>query len=412
MMDKDPGTHADRAPGPDGLVTLTIKELDADPHGVFRHHRALGPLVKHELGIYFVLRANAIERVVASQKVRSSELEFPRMVGINGGALLDMFKYSMLTSNGEAHRQRRSPFTRAFAASVITQLRPRIRSTAEELISGWRPGTQIDLVADYAAMIPALTISDILGLPREDIAYFAQLVYDVSRVFSFTFSADDIPQMEAAASQLRDYSEQALTARSNAPTDDLLSTFLAGAEEEGGLSRIEMIFQIFILIIGGTDTTRVASAMQVALLLRHPEQWDAVCNDPSLIPAAVTESLRYEPSIASYSRVAVEDIDLDGHVIPAGASMRLSTMSAMRDGNVYAEPDAFNIRRTDHPRLSPIFGHGVHRCIGEALARVELEEGLSILTTRRPDLRLAGDPPKLHGHSGLRRINEMPVAWG
>jgi cytochrome P450 len=92
--------------------------------------------------------------------------------------------------------------------------------------------------------------------------------------------------------------------------------------------------------------------------------------------------------------------------------MRLSTMSAMRDGNVYAEPDAFNIRRTDHPRLSPIFGHGVHRCIGEALARVELEEGLSILTTRRPDLRLAGDPPKLHGHSGLRRINEMPVAWG
>jgi cytochrome P450 len=280
------------------------------------------------------------------------------------------------------------------------------------LISGWRPGTQIDLVADYAAMIPALTISDILGLPREDVAYFAQLVYDVSRVLSFTFSADDIPQMEAAASQLRDYSEQALTARSNAPSDGLLSTFLAAAEEAGDLSRIEMIFQIFILIIGGTDTTRVASAMQVALLLRHPEQWDAVCNDPSLIPAAVTESLRYEPSVASYARVALEDIDLDGHVIPAGASMRLSTMSAMRDENVYAEPDVFNIRRTDHPRLLPIFGHGVHRCIGEALARVELEEGLSILTTRRPDLRLAGDPPKLQGHSGIRRINEMPVAWG
>jgi cytochrome P450 family 103 len=410
-MNIDVGTSGNRAGAPDELVTLTIKQFDADPHGVLRHHRALGPLVRHELGSYFVLRANDIERLATDPRLRAPETEFAEMVGITGGTLLDMFKQGMLTSNGEAHRRRRSPFTRAFAARVIAQLRPRIRSTAEALISGWRPGTQIDLVADYAALIPALTISDILGLPKEDLAYFARLVYQVSRILGFTFTPDNIPEIEAAASQLRDYSEQALTTRRKAPTDDLLSTFLAAADEAGELSPAEMIFQVFQLIIGGTDTTRVASAMQVALLLQHPEQWDAVCNDPSLVPAAVVESLRYEPSVASTGRVTLEDIDLDGHVLPAGEPVVFSLMSAMRDETVYAQPDVFNIRRTDHPRLLPVFGYGVHRCIGEALARVELEEGLSVLTAQRPDLRLIGDLPKLLGHAGIRRIGEVPVTW-
>jgi hypothetical protein len=151
--------------------------------------------------------------------------------------------------------------------------------------------------------------------------------------------------------------------------------------------------------------------MQVALLLRHPEQWEAVGRDPGLIPAAVAESLRYEPSVGSTARVAREDIVLDGRVLPAGSLIILSTMSAMRDEHAYAWPDVFDIRRNDFPRLHPVFGGGAHRCIGEALARVELEEGLSALTRLTPELRLAGVMPVVQGHAGIRRIDALHVAW-
>ena len=101
----------------------------------------------------------------------------------------------------------------------------------------------------------------------------------------------------------------------------------------------------------------------------------------------------------------------DGHILPAGKFAILSTMSAMRDERVYERPDAFDIRRTDHPRLHPVFGGGPHRCLGEALARAELEEGLLVLAARLPQLHLTGDGPRLRGHSGIRRIGDMRVCW-
>ena len=185
---------------------------------------------------------------------------------------------------------------------------------------------------------------------------------------------------------------------------------MAAADDAAEMSPIEIIFQIVQLIIGGTDTTRVALVMQVALLLQHAEQWMAVCRDPGLIPAAVEESMRFEPSVASVSRVAAEDIEVDSAIIPAGKFVTLSTMSGMRDERAYDDPDVFNIRRVHQPRLHPVFGGGPHRCIGEALARAELEESLAVLTARIPQLRL-DQAPAIKGHSGIRRVDAMRVSW-
>lgn len=137
----------------------------------------------------------------------------------------------------------------------------------------------------------------------------------------------------------------------------------------------------------------------MALLLRQREQWEAVCRDPGLIPGPVAEAMRFEPAVASISRIATEQIDVSGIWLPAGAFVTLSTMSAMRDENAYEQPDVFNIRRTDHPRLHPIFGAGPHRCIGEALARAELEECLAVLAARIPHVQL-DEAPVIRGHMG------------
>ena len=121
--------------------------------------------------------------------------------------------------------------------------------------------------------------------------------------------------------------------------------------------------------------------------------------------------MRFEPSGASTPRVTREKVDVGGTVIPAGQLVLFSTMSAMRDETTYSRPDVFDIHRTDQPRLHPIFGFGAHRCVGEALARAELEESLSALAGRIPQLRL-DTLPEIKGHMGVRRIDgDMRVSW-
>ena len=367
-------------------------------------------MIAHEAGGYFVLRLADVDRLTKDPRARASETAFPEMHSVTGGALFDAIRYGMLTANGDAHRRRRSPFSRTFAARMITELRPHIRRSAEELVDGWYADGQVDFLEQFAAQVPARIVSDLLGLPREDIPSFTRLVYKVSRFISFSFTPDEIPDIEAAARQLQDYVERTLDRRRRAPCGDFLSRFVAAADAAAEMSPIEIIFQIVQLIVAGTDTTRVAIVMQVALLLQHHEQWMAVCRDPGLIPAAVEESMRFEPSVASISRVAAEDIEVGSAIIPADKFVTLSTMSGMRDETAYDNPDIFNIRRVRQPRLHPIFGGGPHRCIGETLARAELEESLAVLTARIPQLRLH-QAPAIKGHFGIRRVDTMRVSW-
>lgn len=392
------------------LPLLKVADLDADPHSMFRRYRAAYPFVRHEAGGYLVLRHADIERLGTDARIAASETAHPELFGVTEGALFDLFKEGMLTANGAVHRRRRSPFSRSFAARTMADLRPHIRRSSERLIDSWYADGQVEFVDRFAAELPARVIGDLLGLPRADIPSFTELVYAVTRFISASILPDEIAESEAACQQLRDYVEKTLEDRRRAPRDDFLSDFLRNADAAGELSPLEIISQIVQLIVGGTDTTRVAIVMQLALLLQHREQWDAVCRDPSLIPGAVAEAMRFEPSVASFIRVTAEDIEVGGAVLPARQFVILSTMSAARDEEAYERPDVFDIRRTDQPRLLSAFGAGAHRCIGEALARIELEESLAALAARIPQLRL-DEAPAIKGHSGIRRVETMRISW-
>ncbi len=389
--------------------TLTTRALEADPHGVFRRYRPLTPVIAREEGGLIVLRVADVRQLMRDPRLRQAETEFAEMQGVEDGALLDLFRFGMVTSNGDAHRRRRSPFTRTFAAAVIAALRPAIRRAAESLIDEWEGEDGVDLVSRFAALLPARVISAMLGLPETDIPAFTRLVYSVSRILSFTFAPGQLAEIEEDARALFGYAEALLAERRRAPGDDVLSAVLADAG--GELSAVEIVVQVATLIVAGTDTTRVALASQVSLLLQHRAQWDAVRVDPALLRPAVAEALRFEPSVGSVGRVALQPVPLGETVIPAGAFLTLSTMSAMRDEAAHARPDEFDIHRTDVHRPHPVFGGGAHRCLGEALAWAELEEGLAVLAARLPRLRLAADPPCVQGHMGIRRIGAMPVRW-
>jgi cytochrome P450 len=397
------------APGGPSMTVVTNHELLGDTHAAFRRIRSVTPVAMHESGVFIITRAKDIEALAKDDRLRATTTEFPQMMDFPEGALFNFFRYGMLTSNGQDHRRRRAPFSRTFAAKLITDLRPTMRSVAHSLIDGWTRGSQINLVDDYASPIPARIISGMLGLATKDIPYFTELVYSVSRLFYLSNTKQEILEIEAAGALLCEYVEKVLADRRRHPQDDFLSAFLSTVDEGNELSSLEITIQIFTMILGGTDTTRVAFAALVGVLLDHPDQWDQVCDDPSLAPKAVQESLRYEPSVAAFARVTLEDVDLEGHILPAGRMVLLSTMSAMRDAAAYQDPDVFNICRADLPRLHPIFGAGAHRCIGEALARAELEEGLLALTERLPHMQLVAERAKLVGFDGIRRCGQLIV---
>jgi cytochrome P450 family 103 len=398
-------------PGSPAIPILSIEELEADPHVVFRRYRPQTPFIQRKDGSYIAIRAADVQSLLNDPRARQMETDLLKLRGITEGPLFDALSNSMLFSNGDMHRRRRAPMSRAFAFRIIGALRPQIRAVADELIGSRLAEGEMDLLRDYAALIPARMIAEILGLPREDVTHFTGLVYTVSRVFSFSFTDAEVPAMTDAARQLAEYVERLLSDRRASPSDDFLSAFVRIVDEDSDLSPAEVLSQVASVIIGGSDTTRVAIAVQAALLLQRREQWEAICADAALIPGAVTESLRYEPAVGSAPRFTLADIEIDGFVAPAGRILTLSTMSATRDPALYPDPDRYDIRRTGHPRWQLAFGGGAHRCLGEALARTELEEALGALAARIPQLRPAGDLPRVKGHSGIRRLEAMPVTW-
>ena len=370
------------------MPTFTVAELDRDPHGIFRRCRPVTPVIKRAEGGYIALRAADVERLITDPATRQMETDSIRARGVTQGTLFDFFSNSMLFTNGPDHRRRRAPVSRAFAWQLVAALRPRIRAVAEELIDAARSHRAMNFLDDFCALIPARLVSEVLGLPPEDIPKFTRCVYAMSRGINASFTPADLPAIDAAACELRDYVERLLASRRAAPREDFLSGFVKAIDEAGNLSPLEAVVQIMTLIIGGSDTTRAAMAVQVALLLEHREQWDAVCTEPELIPGAVSEALRYEPSVASVPRVTLQDLEIEDSVVLQGQLLTLSTMSAMRDPAVYAEPDRFDIRRIDQRSKHLVFGGGSHRCLGELLARAELEGALAALTSRLPSLEI------------------------
>ena len=340
---------------------------------------------------------------------RQVETEGFALRGITSGPAFTFASTSVLLSNGERHSARRRPLARTFAWKLMAALRPRIRALAEDLIRPRLGAGPFDFIDEISGPLPALMIADILGAPEGDVPHFANLVYSAMRILGnrsdevMAEAAEDIGRLDAYVADL-------LAARRADPREDFLSRYAADVAD-ADLDDQEVRTQIVTLILAGSDTTRMSLASTVSQPLQHPEQWADFATDPEELKAAVAaEGLRYDPVIGSLPRVAIADFALDDVEVKAGAVLAPMVVAALRDPQVYAAPDRFDIHRRDHPRYHPVFGAGVHRCLGEALARAELEESLAELVSLAPGARLAGPPPVLRGLSGARGISDMKVS--
>jgi cytochrome P450 len=385
---------------------------EASSYDMFNKWREETPLVKVPIGfghMVLALRARTVEQIVGSE-TRQLETESKILQGVFDGPIYDFIAQVMLFANGETHMRRRQPVARTFAFKLMEAMRPKAAAIAAEIINDHLGKGPFDYVQEFAAQIPARIIADILGIPRSDLPVFMQWISDTAEAIGF-IDVSRRPQIEESLVAFNAYVDKLLADRRANPRGDFLSDYVAATAASGDMTEGEIRAQVVGLILAGSDTTRNAMCMTLFQLLQHPEQWRALCADPDgLKKKASEEGLRFEPVVSGIPRVAIEDMAVEGYLIPGGAMMAVSLLSVLRDPDVYANPNSFDIHRTDQQRWHLAFGAGAHRCAGEALARVELEEVLAAIARLAPNTRIVGAPPKLNP-GAIRTVDQMRVEF-
>jgi cytochrome P450 len=266
-----------------------------------------------------------------------------------------------------------------------------------------RRGGPVDLFSTFALPVPAQVICDLLGVPQSD---QHQFVGPTELLLSPEATPD---QVRAAFGGFSEYVRAAVERKRARPGDDLLSD-LVGAQT---LSDDEVAGVVLELFVTGHETSAGLIAMGVLVLLEERSRWERLCREPELLDATVEELLRYVSVVdIGFTRTATEDVSIAGVRIAAGESVAISLLAANHDPARFAAADGIDLDRTDHGHVA--FGHGIHKCLGQHLARLEARLALAGLTRRLPDLRLAVSPAEVPLEStdaGVYRVSALPVTW-
>ena len=316
---------------------------------------------------------------------------------------------SLIGLDDPEHARVRRMVTGAFTVRRIEQLRQGIQQLVDELIDEMLAGPNpADLVTAFALPVPSLVICQLLGVPYADHGLFQR----ISRtLISRNASVDEFL---AAQDELLGYFDHLIERKLTDPDDGLLSRVAAERVATGELSRQELASMGLLLLIAGHETTANMIALGTYALLSYPEQLAAVrgSDDPELIRRTAEELLRYLSIVHSgRRRVAVEDIEVADQVIRAGEGIVLPNEIANRDAEMFPDPEGLDVRRDARGHLA--FGFGVHQCLGQPLARVELQVVYGTLYRRVPTLALAADPAQIpFKHDGaVYGVYELPVTW-
>lgn len=347
--------------------------------------------------------------VLRDRRFHSGMSLIPAMQGMSG-TFLEHHRPTILQMEGDEHARLRRLVTPALTPAAADRLRPFMRQTIGELLETVYSEGGCDFVSCIAEPYPIPVICQLLGAPRQDWQRIARWAPDILRLFNQNL-AEDLPVIQQAVSELEAYLRSQVHERQREPGDDLLSELIAAGSDHDRLTVEDMLVLAGSVMVAGIDTTQNQLACSVALLLSHPDEWSRFVGNPELAPRVVEETMRYLCTVQGTVRVASEDIEYRGVVFPKGTLLNISLRSLNWDPDVFPSPDRFDLTREPKgPSLS--FGSGVHHCLGAHLARAELQEALTAIAHRMPDLALGGPiewKPETFGIWGPARL---PVRWG
>jgi len=311
---------------------------------------------------------------------------------------------SILTHDGADHARMRRLVSKAFTVRRIEELRPRAQQIIDDLLDRLdNPG---DLVEGFTMPFPITIICELLGVPFEDRDEFRMWSNQVlSTIGGYTPEEAMHGMMKLHA-----YFTDLIAQRRANPTDDLFGALVVARDNDDRLSEEEVVRFGITLLVAGHETTANMLANSVVTLLDHPDAWKSLCEDPSKLPNAIEELLRFIPlgSAAGFTRIATEDVQVGTTQVKEGDAVLVVLSSANRDASVYPNSDELDLEREVGQHLQ--FGHGIHFCLGSQLARMELHVALAALLRRMPDLRLT-EPVEFRKGSLVRSPLRLAVAW-
>jgi cytochrome P450 len=397
-------TEAPLRPGP---------EFGQDPHSFLGSLRAAGPvhrvLLPDGTESWWVTRHEEVAACIADHQRFSSQVH--RAVESakiqNSQALIrkdPTLRFTMINRDPPDHTRMRKLVVQAFSARRVDALRPRIEARAQRLLEALAGREDaVDLVKNYAFPLPVGIICDLLGVPESDSQYFGGLI---NRLIG---AAGGQQALESIAA-LKQFMTDKLDDKRAHPADDVLTGMVQAAAESGLLSREELPAMALQLLTAGHETSIYLISGGILRLLQHPDQLEMLRQDPSLLPNAIDELLRFDPPpVPGVFRYATEDVNVSGTTIPKGSLVILSLAAANRDPDHCPSPDKLDVVRQHIEHMA--FGGGIHYCLGARLARLEGEIAIGSLLSHFPRLRLAIPFADVRWKplNFLRGLTELPV---
>ena len=312
----------------------------------------------------------------------------------------------ILSMDPPDHTRLRTLVAKAFTVRRVEELRPRAREITAGLIADMKAeGPPVDLVDRFALPLPVAVICELLGVPVADRAKFR--VWSDNALSTTRLTAEEFL---ASREELRDYMRGLIAAHRAAPAADLMTALIEARDQEDRLSELELVDLCVGILVAGHETTASQIPNFVVTLLEHPAALERLRSDLSLIPGAVEELTRFVPlgAGAGFPRYATEDVRVGDVLVREGEPVVVAIGAANRDALRFDDADELRIDRPPAAHLG--FGHGVHHCLGAALARMELQEALRALLVELPGLHLAGDIA-WKTEMLVRGPVTMPVGW-
>jgi cytochrome P450 len=350
-----------------------------------------------------VLRDTRWSSATALQHTRPGGSAVPGSIrlGVEGTRMLTF-------THPPEHTRVRRLMAKVFTPRAIEALRPRVQRLVDGILDAAEEQGELDVMEDLARVVPVTVICEVLGVPVADRHRFTPWSVDATRSFDGFIDDETTDRARAGWRSLLAYLDGLIADHRARPGDDLLSALIAAEEAGDRLTTDELRVNAVGLLVAGYETTTNLIGNGVYALLCHRDQAERWHHDPSLTPSAVEELLRYDPMVQLVTRLATTDVEVGDHRFLAGDHVIVLIGAANRDPERFPDPDRLDLARADGGHLT--FSHGMHHCLGAALARLEGQVVLGSLVRRFPDLRLVAPEVRYREHLVLRGLSALRVA--
>lgn len=378
-----------------------------DPFPTYARLREESPVHRNPDGTYFVTCYPEVTEVLRSKDM-SSDKEAQMTMRFGAGAPITEHHLNvMVFVDPPDHTRVRKLVANAFTARALARWEQVVEDVVERLLGEALDRGEMDLIQDFSYILPLTVIGEMMGVPTNDREMFKYWSTMVTGSLEPSAGPEIVEEANAAVEEFKTYLGDLAAERRKRPGEDLMSILVRAEEDGEKLSELELLHNAAFLLNAGHETTSNLIGNGIDALFRFPEQRALLQDNPDLAGSAVEEMLRYDSPNQIGGRQPTRDVDFRGTIIPAGTFIWISNGAANRDPNAFEDPDRFDIRRTPNKHVA--FGHGIHLCLGAALARMEGRVAIRKLVCEHPNLRLTGDPvPRMRARH--RGFSKYPVS--